>query len=254
VAKDATMSYSAFLAKWATRPAAVYVGANDGMLHAFDARLKAVSGANPGRELWAYVPASVYANLPAQTRLTNFSFTPTVDGSPVTGDVFFNSASSLYNTKGWHTLLVGSLRLGGRGVFGVDITDPSATTLNTSTAVASKVLWEFNSDSVSTVGTPANLGYTFGTPVIARVAFNNSDSPATVGRWVVLVPGGYFPDGNTAAAASNTYSSLFVLDAQTGTLLKEIRTPTGAGAVAITTATRLPMLRSRVTSTETCGG
>jgi type IV pilus assembly protein PilY1 len=233
VAKDATMSYSAFLAKWATRPAAVYVGANDGMLHAFDARLKAVSGANPGRELWAYVPASVYANLPAQTRLTNFSFTPTVDGSPVTGDVFFNSASSLNNsTKGWHTLLVGSLRLGGRGVFGVDITDPSATTLNTSTAVASKVLWEFNSDSVSTVGTPANFGYTFGTPVIARVAFNNSDSPATVGRWVVLVPGGYFPDGNTAAAASNTYSSLFVLDAQTGTLLKEIRTPTGAGAVA----------------------
>ncbi len=233
VAKDATMSYSAFLAKWATRPAAVYVGANDGMLHAFDARLKADSNASPGRELWAYVPASVYPNLPAQTRLTNFSFTPTVDGSPVTGDVFFNSASSLNSsTKGWHTLLVGSLRLGGRGVFGVDITDPSAATLNTSTAVASKVLWEFNSDSVSTVGTPANLGYTFGTPVITRVAFNNSDSPATVGRWVVLVPGGYFPDGNTAAAASNTYSSLFVLDAQTGTLLKEIRTPTGSGAVA----------------------
>jgi len=233
VKSDATLSYAAFLAKWATRPAAVYVGANDGMLHAFDARLKSVTNASPGRELWAYVPASVYANLPAQMRLTNFSFTPTVDGSPITGDVFFNSASPLNNsTQGWHTLLVGSLRLGGRGVFGIDITDPSAGTLNTSTAVASKVLWEFNSDSVSTVGTPANLGYTFGTPVIARVAFTNPGTPATVGRWVVLVPGGYFPDGNTAAAASNTYSSLFVLDAQTGTLLKEIRTPTGSGAVA----------------------
>lgn len=233
VATDPTMSYSSFLAKWATRAATVYVGANDGMLHAFDARLKSVSGASPGRELWAYVPASVYPNLPAQTRLTNFSFTPTVDGSPVTGDVFFNSASSLNNsTKGWHTLLVGSLRLGGRGVFGVDITDPSAATLNTSTAVASKILWEFNSDTVSSVGTPANLGYTFGTPVITRVAYNNADAGSTVGRWVVLVPGGYFPDGSAVAAASNTYSSLFVLDAQTGTLLKEIRTPTGAGAAA----------------------
>lgn len=233
VAADPTLSYTAFLTKWATRPPVVYVGANDGMLHAFDARLKTVTGANPGRELWSYVPASVYPNLSAQTRLTNFSFTPTVDGSPITGDVFFNSASSLNNsTKGWHTLLVGSLRLGGRGVFGIDITDPSSATLNTSTAVASKVLWEFNSDSVSTVGTPANLGYTFGTPVITRVAYNNSDSPATVGRWVVLVPGGYFPDGSTAAAASNTYSSLFVLDAQTGTLLKEIRTPTGSGSAA----------------------
>jgi type IV pilus assembly protein PilY1 len=158
VTTNPAMSYSAFLAKWATRPSVVYVGANDGMLHAFDARLASVSGAQPGRELWAYVPASVYPNLPAQTRLSNFSFTPTVDGSPVTGDVFFNSASSLNNSnQGWHTLLVGSLRLGGRGVFGVDITDPSAATLNTSTAVASKVLWEFNSDSVSSVGTPANL-------------------------------------------------------------------------------------------------
>ena len=233
VKADAAMSYSVFLSKWASRPPVVYVGANDGMLHAFDAQLSSVSGANPGKELWAYVPASVYANLPAQTRLTNFSFTPTVDGSPVTGDVFFNSKNTVNNsTMGWHTLLVGSLRLGGRGVFGVDITDPTGATLNTSTAVASKVLWEFNSDSVATTGTPANLGYTFGTPVIARVAYDNGTTAATIGRWVVLVPGGYFPDGSTAAAASNTYSSLFVLDAQTGTLLKEIRTPTGAGAVA----------------------
>lgn len=228
---DATTSYSAFLKKWATRPGAVYVGANDGMLHAFDARLASVTGASPGRELWSYIPASVYANLSPQTRLTNFTFTPTVDGSPVTGDVFFNSANTTNKSSaGWHTLLVGSLRLGGRGVFGIDITDPSAATLNTSTAVASKVLWEFNSDSVSTAGTPANLGYTFGTPVITRVAFTNADN--SVGRWVVLVPGGYFPDGSTAAAASNTYSSLFVLDAQTGTLLKEIRTTTGTGSTA----------------------
>jgi type IV pilus assembly protein PilY1 len=224
-------SYSAFLAKWATRPSTVYVGANDGMLHAFDARLASVTDAHPGRELWAYVPASVYSNLSAQSRLNKFAFTPTVDGSPVTGDVFFNSASTAnQSTAGWHTLLVGSLRLGGRGVFGIDITDPSSATLSSTNVVASKVLWEFNSASTDTTGTPANLGYTFGTPVITRIAYNNGDG--TVGRWVVLVPGGYFPDGSTAAAASNTYSSLFVLDAQTGALLKEIRTPTGSGSVA----------------------
>lgn len=227
-----TNSYSAFLTKWAQRAAAVYVGANDGMLHAFDARLSTVQGANPGVELWAYVPASVYPNLPAQTKLSNFNFTPTVDGSPVTGDVFFNSASTTNSTTaGWHTLLVGSLRLGGRGVFGIDITDPSATAMGTTSAVASKVLWEFNSSSIATTGTPANLGYTFGTPVIARVAYANSSSTTTnIGRWVVLVPGGYFPDGSTVAAASNAYSSLFVLDAQTGALIKEIRTPTGSGS------------------------
>lgn len=225
VKNDATSSYASFLTKWTSRPPVVYVGANDGMLHAFDAR----GTSDAGGELWAYVPASVYANLPAQSKLKNFTFTPTVDGSPVTGDVFFNPASGSTNGVGsWRTLLVGSLRYGGRGVFGIDITDSNKTTLSTSAAVASKVLWEFNSDSVSTAGTPANLGYTFGTPVIARIAWTNSST--SVGRWVVLVPGGYFPDDSTAAAAANTYSSLFILDAQTGTLLKEIRTPTGTGA------------------------
>jgi type IV pilus assembly protein PilY1 len=228
---SATNSYSTFLTKWAQRPATVYVGANDGMLHAFDARLATSTGASPGRELWAYVPASVYPSLPAQSKQSNFTFTPTVDGSPVTSDVFFNSDNATNSTSaGWHTLLVGSLRLGGRGVFGIDITDPSAASVGTTPNAATKVLWEFNSSSVATTGTPANLGYTFGTPVIARVAYANSGS--SNGRWVVLVPGGYFPDGSTIAAASNTYSSLFVLDAQTGALLKEIRTPTGTGATA----------------------
>jgi type IV pilus assembly protein PilY1 len=228
-------TYSSFLVTASTRQPVVYVGANDGMLHAFDARLAAVAGGKEGSERWAYVPATVYPNLPAQSKLNQFTFTPTVDGSPVTGDVYFPNANTTNaSTKGWHTLLVGSLRYGGRGVFGIDITDPTAMT--TASGVATKVLWEFNSDSISTVGTPGNLGYTFGTPVIARVAWTNSaasgSTPASIGRWVVLVPGGYFPDGSTATAAANTYSSLFVLDAQTGTLLKEIRTPTGSGATA----------------------
>jgi type IV pilus assembly protein PilY1 len=223
VALDATSSYATFLSNKSSRTPMVYVGANDGMLHAFDAS----STSTAGNEVWAYVPASVYSNLPAQSKLKNFTFTPTVDGSPVTGDVFFNPAAS--NTAGsWHTLLVGSLRYGGRGVFGIDVTDPPASATVTSATAAQKVLWEFNSDSVSTVGTPANLGYTFGTPAIARVAWTNADG--SIGRWVVLVPGGYIPDGSTVTAASNTFSSLFVLDAQTGTLLKEIRTPTGTGA------------------------
>jgi len=244
LAASSSNSYAAFLAKWAQRTPAVYVGANDGMLHAFDGRAAVTSGSVPGRELWAYVPNAVYGNLPAQGKLSNFSFTPTVDGSPVTGDVFFNSANTANSTTaGWHTLLVGSLRLGGRGVFAIDVTDPSATAMGTGANVAKKVLWEFNSSSAGTsTASPANLGYTFGTPVITRVSLANTTTSgsgttttASNGRWVVLVPGGYFPDNSTVAAASNTFSSLFVLDAQTGTLLKEIRTPSGTNSHGLTT-------------------
>jgi type IV pilus assembly protein PilY1 len=167
---------------------------------------------------------------------------PTVDGIPVTRDVFFASDTTtpVSTSKGWHTILVGALRLGGRGIYALDITDPTAMS-------TSKVLWEFNADqpvqgtwsdgSISNPGgNPANLGYTFGQPNIGRLAD---------GRWVVLVPGGYFPDCSKApftasncaypAAASNKYSSLFILDAQTGKLIREMRTPDPAvvtGAVA----------------------
>ncbi|AFC86570.1 pilus assembly protein [Frateuria aurantia] len=221
LASSSSYAYSNFVSTYASRQGVLYAAANDGMLHAFDAR---TSGGSPGRELWGFLPSSVYANLPAQTKLNSYSFTPTVDGTPVQGDVFFSASGSNGSSKGWHTILVGGLRYGGRGIYAIDVTDPAAMT--STSAVAGKILWEFNSSSTASNGAPANLGYTFGTPTIGRLAN---------GLWVVLVPGGYFPDNSTAAAASNTYSSLFVLNAQTGALIKEIRTPSGVTSYGLST-------------------
>jgi type IV pilus assembly protein PilY1 len=127
---------------------------------------------------------------------------------------------------GWHTILVGGLRYGGRGIYALDITNAGDTT---GAAATSKVLWEFNSSSVDSSGNQigANLGYTFGQPNIGRLSN---------GKWVVLVPAGYFPTDSTdpeygAAAAASTNSSLFILDAQTGELIKELKTPTSYGGV-----------------------
>ena len=217
-AETAGTGYAKFLADHARRAPTIYVAANDGMLHAFDA-----SGANdtypetvdvapsPGKERWAYVPYSVYGKLTNWSSLTNFRFQPSVDGTPVSRDVYFGSGSS----QGWHTILVAGLRYGGRGVYALDITDASAS----ESSPGAKVLWEFN--NTSTGG--ANLGYTFGRPNLGRLAS---------GQWVVLVPGGYLPSGSTDAAASNNFSSLFVLDAQTGALIREIKTPTTVGGVS----------------------
>lgn len=233
-------SYEAFASIYKNRTPAVYVGANDGMLHAFNAEMVlntatppvAVPGTNAGKEMFAYVPRTVYPNLGNLTARSNFKFAPTVDATPVTRDVFFPAATSTpaVTTAGWHTLLVGGLRLGGRGVYALDITDPTQVT----EANANKaVLWEFNSDTpaVTGVGDPADLGYTFGQPNIGRLAN---------GKWVVLVPGGYFPDCSksdrppncvTLAAASKGYSALFVLDAQTGALIRELKTLTTISGV-----------------------
>ena len=231
-AGSSAQTYDDFVSSNANRAGTVYVGANDGMLHAFDASLicsaKDGSGncisygpgqsATAGQERWAYVPRAVYANLGNLTSRTNFNYQPTVDGTPVVRDVFFSDNK-------WHTILVGGLRLGGRGVYALDVTDPTAVK---ESSASTSVLWEFDADlaAVSGTGDPGNLGYTYGQPNIGRLAN---------GKWVVLVPAGYYPDCSqsdkpanctTFGAASNTYSSLFVLDAQTGAMITELKTPT----------------------------
>jgi type IV pilus assembly protein PilY1 len=239
-AGTANVSYEQFSSDQSARKPVVYVAANDGMLHAFDASQK-TDGSNTttsGAELWAYVPRSAYTNLGNLTLKKGFSFAPTVDATPVTRDVFFATALSTPATTsgGWHTILVAGLGQGGRGIYALDVTDPdpahTATGVNAAN-VGSKVLWEFNAGiPATTAGDPSHLGYTYGQPNIGRLAN---------GKWVVLVPGGYFPDCSqgdqpTNCTANNTsprsvtpavnFSSLFVLDAQTGALISELKTPT----------------------------
>ena len=238
------VSYEQFAKDKSSRLPVVYVGANDGMLHAFDASQN-VDGSVPstaGRELWAYVPRSAYRHLGKLTQKNGFTFSPTVDATPVTRDVFFSASTNTpaVTTAGWHTILVGSLGQGGRGVYALDVTQPDPFDhqygVNEASA-GSKVLWEFEAGMPATTssgngeggnnpgGNPADLGYTYGQPNIGRLAN---------GRWVVLVPSGRIPncDHPDSAAACSGYSALFVLDAQTGGLITELKTPSDIQGVS----------------------
>ncbi len=102
------------------RPPVVYVGANDGMLHAFDA---SGTTTTDGKELWAFVPNILYSNGQlGQLTNTTSTLTTTVDDTPVIQDAFIPTPSDLATTK-WRTILIGSLRLGGRGIYALDISD-----------------------------------------------------------------------------------------------------------------------------------
>jgi len=119
--------YSTFVRANKTRPGMLYVGGNDGMLHGFAA-------AN-GEEKIAYVPRGV---IPYLTLLTDPAYNNKhkyfVDGSPMTGDVDMNGGIQdpsdpnygMY-VPNWRTLLVGTLGLGGKGYFVLDVTNPNAT-------------------------------------------------------------------------------------------------------------------------------
>lgn len=157
-----TGTYATFATTQSSRRSQVYVGANDGMLHAFDALT--------GVEKFAFIPSAVISNLSA---LTNKDYNTNsalhryfVDSTPVVADVYFGNA--------WHTILVGTLGAGGREVFALDITNPDSITL----------LWEFTSQN------DVDLGSTLAVPVISKLHS---------GDWGVIVGNGY--NGNNGNAS-----------------------------------------------------
>jgi len=147
-------------ATYQNRPPILIVGANDGMLHAFNAELTG-SG---GEELFAFIPHSVIDNLYELT-LPEYSHRFYVDAAPRFADVYFDSS--------WHTIVVGATGAGGKSIFALDVTNPTSMS-------SSDVLWEFSHPS---------LGYTIGQPAIV---------PLPNGEFGVVITSGYEtgdPDG-----------------------------------------------------------
>jgi type IV pilus assembly protein PilY1 len=135
---------------------AVYVGANDGMLHAFDART--------GDELFAYVPSAVHGKL---HRLTSPSYGHAyfVDGDITIADAYLDGQ--------WRSVLVGSLGAGGRGIYALDVSAPQSFD---GSSDKKHVLWEFTAED------DEDLGFTFGEPAITRLKN---------GTWVAIFGNGY---------------------------------------------------------------
>ncbi len=180
----------------------LFVGANDGMLHAFDANTVG------GNELWAYVPSMLIGNLPA-LKATPYVHTYFVDGGLNVGDAVISGASK--------KVLVSGLGAGGKGLFALDVTDPTAAD---ETAAAAKILWEITPSKINNLASASysNLGYTYGIPLITKV---NSGS----GQSAVIAANGY----NAAGA-----STLYVINIADGTLIKAIAT-SGAAAGGLST-------------------
>ena len=103
------------------------------------------------------------------------------------------------------TFLVGGLGAGGKGLYALDLTNPTPTD---EANAATKIKWEI---TPTTTGF-ADLGYTYGTPRIARL--NNGVVAAIVGN-------GYVNGGSGRAV-------LYLINIDTGALIKAIDTGSGS--------------------------
>lgn len=215
--------YATFKSNYASRNPVVYVGANDGMMHAFDGT---IGNTTSGNELFAYVPSFLYQGpctsgtcTPTVNGLaslgltgTNFVHHAMVDATPQAFDIDLARAGSTTwasaSTTNWRTMLIGGLGKGGKGYYALDITDP--TTITTETALAGKVMWEFGGPSNASQGT---LGFTYGDPIVAKTKKYG---------WIVAVPSGY----NNADGVGR----LFILNPTNGALLESISTGVGSAS------------------------
>jgi type IV pilus assembly protein PilY1 len=200
-------SYTSFRGSslYQNRAPMLYVGANDGMLHGFNA--------STGVELFAYVPNAIIPDLRFLTEAskaddpTNVGLPASgynqkhryyVDGSGRTIDAYVN----LTGTTTWHTILVGALGAGGKGIFAINVTDPAS--LGTSSP-----LWEFTTGSTG----GSEMGYSIPQPSMGRM---------NDGSWVAIISNGYESSSNTAR--------LYILNLATGTVLKEFNTGVGSSS------------------------
>lgn len=164
----------------ANRTPIVYVGANDGMLHAFNA--------NNGEEVFSFVPNTVIANGLADYASPTYEHRYYVDGETAAAEIYDASIGQ------WRTVLVGTLGRGGPGLFALDVTNPGAPA----------ILWEKDGSDIP------ELGRNIGRPVIAQVASgdwrvllgNGPDSGA--GAYMISVTLGGLDNGTVNVFAADT--------------------------------------------------
>ncbi len=186
--------YPTFAAKNKNRTPVVYIGANDGMVHGFDASIAADGKptGTTGNEVLAFIPSALSKKLKSLTEPT-YIHQYFVDGAPSVGDAFFGGT--------WHTVLTGGLRGGGQGVYALDVTDP---TQFAEANASDLMLWEFTDKD------DADLGYTYSQPNIAKLGN---------GRFAAVFGNGYNSTIADGKAGSGN-AVLFIVDLETKSVVK----------------------------------
>jgi type IV pilus assembly protein PilY1 len=229
-----------------SRPALIYAGANDGMLHAFNA--------DSLTESFAFIPPALMGleNYPPDLRKQRpgpqILRDPTyaagkhrnfVDGPIATGDVRFGTAAA----GDWHTVLIAGLGLGAQALYALDVTNPpTAAATAVSSFAGSMYRWQITDRNDSTTTTDdqrwdPDLGYVFGRPAIVRIPGASGGEPV----WVAITGNGYNSaekDGSRAAGCDDPSKDqpgtglcgqavLYVIKIETGEILKKFQTGVG---------------------------
>ncbi len=202
--------YLGFKARNSKRKEMVYVGANDGMLHAFNS--------SNGTEGWAFIPPTMLQNLSKlESSFNNRSNSIYgVDGSVVVKDIFYGGK--------WRTVLIAGMGRGGYGYFSLDVTNPNKPiflfAFQNNIEAKSIYYWDNKGKRIEKPYsgiTPeynySKLGQTWSSPIIMAIPYDESKThnknQTDKRKWVAVFGAGY--------SENNTYgSAVYVIDLENG--------------------------------------
>ena len=190
----------------------IYVGANDGMLHAFDNGTVGTSAEGTGEELWAFIPQELLPGLKNFKTATTPQFF--VDGSP---KAYIETDASGAVTK---AILIFGLRRGGNYYYALNVSDP----------LAPEFLWAIGPNEIvtgTTTTSPATdyqeLGQTWSAPRICKIKDSDTVTYPN-GRWVAIFGGGYddtagHEDDPNWTGTDTKGKAVYIVDVNTGALV-----------------------------------
>jgi len=186
--------YVAFQNANIARAGRIYVGANDGMIHAFDE--------STGAEVYAYIPSMLFPRLGLLSP-HDYTHKDYHTGELVAADAQIGTT--------WKTILAGGLGAGGKGLFALDITDPNLSKEDSYSGTDKKVLWEKH-------GTDNDLGHIYGQSTIALLPN---------GKWYVVNGNGYgSTNGDAVLYLVEVGTGIRTTIATTGSLDNGLSAPT----------------------------
>jgi type IV pilus assembly protein PilY1 len=213
-----------------TTGATVYYGSNDGTLRAIDS--------TTGAERWAFIAPEFYTPAPAlppatptgfarlmnDSPLINFPTMPTgITPAPAPKDYYFDGSIGVYQAANNSSVMIyPSMRRGGRTLYAFDVTDPTTP----------RFAWKAGCpypqpNNTGCSAGMSGIGQTWSTPIAAASVLGYNGP-------VVIVGGGYdtCEDANTAtpSCTNPNGAGVYVLDANTGALIKSFSTTRSVAA------------------------
>ena len=243
---DGALGYRCFFERNRLRRKFVMVGANDGMIHAFEAGHyypKVVDGeekgrftSGTGRELFAYIPRIMLDSV-FEAAKPGAKHEFRADGGMRKADVFMDPQHTGVpdqDDRMWRTVVVGGVREGGRGYFALDVTQPdkqkysgddlkTAIPLNNNhVPTCSRTTVDYQVGFGTCYGLPwpaamweftdPDMGYSWSTPNTGLLTVTLPDGKFQ-DRFVAIFGGGLDPDDPSLG------NHIYMVDIETGKLL-----------------------------------